>query len=289
MELAQHVDTRSVCVYVKVRFLHRSLRNRYNLIDHTFIEIMSSSRRCLTRNKIISTSPRMRNNPRKLILPIKNNPIRPRRSTIIYIPITQDRKLIVRARNWEFEPLVVVVFVWVGVVRLAGAVEVVSSGLGGAYGAAGVADGAASVGAGAFGGGCVGAKGKEEEEGWECESLLVLVGLLDGWGWWCTLNCMLMVVMSRSGNFQRIAILSAVSDLCSHHFIYSPYGLTHLTPPLVLETRTETMLHPNPRAMSFWRPCTRNIIPQRVSPPISTSIRNRYGRPLIGGPDSVRD
>lgn len=231
----------------------------------------------------------MRNNPRKLILPIKNNPIWPRRSTIIYIPIAQDRKLIVRARNGEVEPLVVVVFVWVGVILLARAVEVVPGRLGGAYGAAGVADRAAGVGAGAFGGGCVSAKGKEEEEGWECESLVVLFGLLDGWGWCCTLNCMLMVVMSRSGNFQRIAILSAVSDPCSHHFIYSPNEPTHLTPPLVFETRTEAMLHPNPRAMSFWTPCSRNIIPQRVSPPISTSIRNRYGRPLIGGHDSVRD
>lgn len=105
----------------------------------------------------------MRNHTRQLIIIIENNPIRTRRTTCIRLPALQNRELVVGAVDGEFEALVVMVGVGVAVVCLAGRVQVVAGGLGGADGTGGVADGAAGVGAGALLGG--GEGGGDEEGG----------------------------------------------------------------------------------------------------------------------------
>lgn len=112
----------------------------------------------------------MCNNPRKLIVLVKDNPICPRFSTTINIPITQNRELVVCPGNREIEPFVVVVLMRVGVVGLSGAVQVPAGGLGSGHRAGGVADAGAGVGAGALLGGCV-CEGDEEED-WKGESLV---------------------------------------------------------------------------------------------------------------------
>lgn len=104
----------------------------------------------------------MRNNPRKLILVIENDPIRTWRASIIHVSISHDRELVVRPGDREIETLVVVVFVRVGVFILPRAVEVPPSGLGGAHSAGGVADAATGVGASADLRGSVGEGGEEE-------------------------------------------------------------------------------------------------------------------------------
>lgn len=92
----------------------------------------------------------MRNNPRQLPIPIKNNPISPRTTPLVNLPVTQNRKLIIRARDGELEPLVVVVFVRVVAASCfrAGGIEIVAGLFGGGYGGGGVADVATGVGAG---------------------------------------------------------------------------------------------------------------------------------------------
>lgn len=59
----------------------------------------------------------MRNQPRKLILPIENDPIRTGRPSIIHLVIIQNRVLVVCARDGEVESFVVVVDVRVVVDR----------------------------------------------------------------------------------------------------------------------------------------------------------------------------
>jgi len=87
----------------------------------------------LTLQKIIPTSPRMRNQPRQLILPIKHDSIRPWAAPGINFIRAQNRELVVRSCDREAEAFVIVVDVRIvaAAERLPGLLERVAFGLGG--------------------------------------------------------------------------------------------------------------------------------------------------------------
>lgn len=76
---------------------------------------VASRVRTTTRNEIIATRTRVRNNTGILPLLIKNNAIRPWTATAIHVKRRQDGEFLPGARDREVEALVVVVLVRVGV------------------------------------------------------------------------------------------------------------------------------------------------------------------------------
>ena len=74
----------------------------------------------------------MCNQPGTLITPIEHDPVSPRATSAVGLIATQDRELVVRARDGEVETLVVLVLVRVGVGTLGVALRVhfVARGLG---------------------------------------------------------------------------------------------------------------------------------------------------------------
>jgi hypothetical protein len=80
------------------------------------------------------------NNTSQLVISVENNTVRTGRTTSVHLTAAQNRELIVGAGNGEIEALVVVVDVGVAVVGGTGLVQLVTASLGGADGAAGVAN-----------------------------------------------------------------------------------------------------------------------------------------------------
>lgn len=114
-----------------------------------------------TRNKIVTTGPRVGNHTSQLVVLIENHAVSTGRAATVDRPRAQNWPLIVRARHRKVEAFVVVVDVRVVVAadRLAAGVLLVPGGLGAGHGAGGVADTATGVGA------CTGVKGLRKRQG----------------------------------------------------------------------------------------------------------------------------
>lgn len=148
----------SIRVYVKVSLLHL-----YSVISYTtnpvytmqamqvdivsydsFKFIPSSttalSRGNLARNKVVTTGTSVGNNTSQLIIVVENNTVRAGGTTGVNLAAAQNRELIVGAGDGEIEALIVVVDVGVAVIGRTGLVQLVTAVLGGADGAAGVAN-----------------------------------------------------------------------------------------------------------------------------------------------------
>lgn len=156
-----------------IRFIFHPIIHSITIRSTNFIPIPFLIN--LARNKVITTGTSVSNHTSQLITSVENNTVRAGRTTIVHIVIAQDRELVVGSGNGEVEALVVVVDVRVAVVGGTGLVQLVARGLGGAHGAAGVADCAAGVGAGALLGSGDGGADEEGGQSQDLELLLVFI------------------------------------------------------------------------------------------------------------------